>query len=90
MRDIREVVNREDWQSLRKTFIGTWKISPIENVEKLRVFLGDISCTEEDKLRIAHNYLTGSGFRIGIISHPKIAELLIEVREERKRRGLCH
>jgi len=30
MKDIREVVNREDWQSLRRNFVGTWKHQPVE------------------------------------------------------------
>lgn len=87
MKDIREVVNREDWQSLRRSFVGTWKHQPIENVKKLREFLGTVyNNSNPDKLRIVHNYLTGSGFRIGIISHPEIDRLLNEVRDERKRR----
>ena len=88
MRDIREVVKREDWQSLRVTFIGTWKSQPIENVLKLRTFLGEITSTEDDKLRIIHNYVTGSGFRMKIISHPDIDVLREEVKCERKKRGL--
>jgi len=87
MKDIREVVNREDWQSLRKTFLNTWKKTPVENVKKLREFLGFIKNAENDKLRIVHNYVTGSGFRIGIISHPEIDILRNEIREERRKRG---
>ena len=85
MKDIREVVNRSDWQSLRVTFVGTWKYTPVENVKKLREFLGPIENGDEEKLRIVHNYLTGSGFRIGVISHPDIDTLLKEVRDARSR-----
>jgi hypothetical protein len=84
--DIKEVVNLPEWQELRKSFIGTWKKTPEENVAKLHSFLGSISETDDRKLRIVHNYLTGSGFRSGNISHPSITKLLNQVREEVKRR----
>lgn len=86
MKNIKEVVNREDWQSLRKTFLGTWKKTPEENIKKLRVYIGDISYAESDILRIVHNYLTGSGFRMKVISHPEIDRLREEVKAERKMR----
>ena len=79
MRNIKDVVNREDWQTLRRTFIGTWKKTPTDNVLKLRTFLGVITSPTDEKLRIVHNYLTDSGFRIGMISHSQITELLNEV-----------
>jgi len=87
MKDIREVVKRNDWQELRKTFIGTWKTRPNINTAVLRNWLGPIQSAEDDKLRIIHNYLTGSGFRIGVIKHPGIDELLNEVRYERAKRN---
>lgn len=88
MRPIKEVVNRRDWQTLRKSFLGTWKTHPIQNTNKLREFLGNMLTAEDDKLRIVHNYLTGSGFRLGIIHHSEIEKLLEEVRMERFRRKI--
>jgi|AntDeeMinimDraft_6_1070357.scaffolds.fasta_scaffold16844_3 hypothetical protein len=80
--DIREVVELEEWQELRESFLGTWKHTPAENVEKLRAFLDGFD--DPRRLRIVHNYLTGTAFRIGMISHPDIDELLEEVREIRR------
>jgi len=80
--DIQEVVNDEEWQELRKSFVNTWKKTPEENIKKLRDYLGGME--DPLKLRRVHNYLTGSGFRIGVISHPEITKLLEEVREKRK------
>jgi len=85
MEDIREIVNREDWQQLRKSLVGTWKRNQVENVGKLRSWLEQCNWGDRE-LRIMHNYLTGSGFRIGIISHPEIDMLLEEVRNERRKR----
>ena len=84
--DIKEVVNLPEWQALRKSFLGTWKKTPEENVAKLRSFLGGVSEASDRKLHIVHNYLTGSGFRSGNITHPSIMKLRDQVREERKRR----
>lgn len=79
MEDIRKVVDLPEWQALRKQLVGTWKVSPVENVQKLRKFGDDLS--DPRKVRILLNYLTGSGFRIGIISHPDITIFREEVRE---------
>lgn len=79
--DIREVVNDEEWQELRKSFIGTWKKTPIVNIQKLRKYLGTMNCPY--KLRRVHNYLTGSAFRIGVISHSEIYRLRKEVKDIR-------
>lgn len=78
MKDIREVVNDPQWQALRKSLVGTWKRDPAGNVAKLRSYLGG----GDDPLRNRRilNYLTGSAFRIGIVSHPSISELLAWVR----------
>jgi hypothetical protein len=78
---IKQIVNDSEWQTLRKSFLGTWKTSNGENVEALRTYLGDFS--DPLKLRRVHNYLTGSGFRIGIISSFASEELLEEVRRVR-------
>lgn len=68
-RDIRDVVKREDWQELRKSFIGKWKTEPEKNFSRLREWLGNVKDAEYDKLIIVYNYLTGSGFRMGVIDY---------------------
>lgn len=81
--DIRKVVALPEWQALRGDLVGTWKKTPEENVKRLRAFGGDL--TDPRKVRILVNYLTGSGFRIGVISHPEITKYLEEVREAWKK-----
>lgn len=76
---IQEIVNDSEWQSLRKSMVGTWKKKASKNCIKLRVYLDDFS--DPLKIRRVHNYLTGSGFRLGIIVTPEIDNLLKELRE---------
>jgi|GEM_PF-1956325 len=84
--NIQQIVSLPEWQSLRTQLIGQWKENPAASVGKLREFLGPVRDASDRKLRIIHNYLTGSGFRIGVISHPAITELLTAVRNEVVRR----
>ena len=76
--DIRVVVAEEKWQELRTSFVGTWKHTPVENVKRLREYVGDM--TDPLKVRRVLNYLTGSAFRIGIIEGNGIEELREEIR----------
>lgn len=77
-------MNDPQWQALRSSLVGTWKKTPVENVARLRAYLAeDPACPL--RLRRLHNYLTGSGFRLGIISHPAVDQLLAEVRRKRGR-----
>lgn len=78
-------MNDPEWQELRKSFLGTWKHSPVQNIHKLREYLGDF--TDYLKLRRVLNYLTGSGFRSGKIKHSKINELRIKVKNKLKTHG---
>lgn len=75
---ITSIVNDPEWQKLRKSLVGTWKINSDENVKKLRNYLGNMS--DPLKVKRVHNYLTGSAFRIGIISSTKITKLLNEIK----------
>lgn len=86
MKDIKELVKDPEWQKLRKSLEGQWKKRPEWCVEQLRKYLGPIEKTSEDKLRIVLNYLTGTGFRTGRISHPEITKLRAEISAELKRR----
>jgi len=83
---IRELVKRQDWQDLRSSLVGTWKDNPKDNIKKLRSWLGPIRNTPEEKLRIMMNYLTGTGFRTGRITHKEISKLRGEISAELKRR----
>jgi hypothetical protein len=79
--NIKEIVNDPEWQSLRRSFVGTWKIFPERNCERLERYLGDFS--DPLKLRRVLNYLTGSGFRSGKIKHPGITKLINPIKKVR-------
>jgi hypothetical protein len=84
--DIKEIVDRKDWQELRENFLGTWKRYPEDNVRSLREWLGPICCTQADQLVIVLNYLTGSAFRLSIIYHKDINDLKEDIVREIKSR----
>jgi hypothetical protein len=83
---MRELVKRDDWQKVRESLLKKWKTDPKGNCAKLRKFLGNIKTTEDDKLYIVMNYLTGTGFRTGRIKHECITKLRAEISVEMKRR----
>jgi hypothetical protein len=83
---IQDLVKDEEWQTLRSSLVGTWKTNPERNCKLLKQYLGDIHTCEYKKLRIVLNYLTGSGFRIGIIKHPCIDSLRNEIKSELNKR----
>lgn len=78
--DIKQIVADPEWQAIRGSFVGTWKKTPSENVKVLRAYLYATTPVEYLRWRRVYNYLTGSAFRIGVISHPDIDVLLGEVR----------
>lgn len=84
---VSEIVKREDWQKIRKGFLGRWKKEPKKCLKELKDWVGNIKETECEKLRIAYNYLTGTGFRIGVIGTEKfIKDYRKEISEELKYR----
>jgi len=83
---IKELVKDPEWQKVRKSLVGQWKKKPEWCCKQLRKYLGPINKTSIDKLRIVMNYLTGSGFRMGKITHPCITKLRTEVSVEMKKR----
>jgi hypothetical protein len=76
--NIKVVVAEPGWQDIRHEFIGTWNKTPAENVKVLEEWLGDGS--DPIRVRQVLNYVTSSGFRIGIISHPEIDRIRDKVR----------
>lgn len=81
--NIKEIVNDPVWQALRESLLGTWRKNAAANVVKLRIYLGAEDKDFQLRRRRVHNYLTGSAFRIGLIEHPDIDQLLSEVREKK-------
>ena len=90
MKDVKEIVKDKEWQKLRKSLLGgRWKEKPDWCVQQLRKYLGSITSTDEKKLRIVMNYLTGTAFRVGTISsreNPSISKLRGEISAELKKR----
>lgn len=78
--DIRSVVDDNEWQQIRSSFVGTWKHTPVENIKILREYVGDMS--DPWKVRRVLNYLTGSAFRIRIIEHDEIDNLREEIQSK--------
>lgn len=80
------LVKSSEWQAVRQSLLGKWKDHPEWCCSQLRKYLGSISSTSKDKVKVVMNYLVGSGFRIGIINHPCIIKLRTQLSMERKKR----
>ena len=86
MEAIRDIVKDKAWQKIRESLLGKWKSEPEWCCQQLRQYLGPIEKATVTQLRIMMNYLTGTGFRMGKISHPCIVALRLEVSMEMKKR----
>jgi hypothetical protein len=86
MSQMSELTKDPLWQKVRGSLSGRWNLTPDWCCTQLRNYLGEISNTEESKLRIVMNYLTSSGFRMGKINHPCISALRGQVSAELKKR----
>jgi hypothetical protein len=80
------LVRSADWQKVRQSLLGQWKGRPEWCCSQLRKYLGNISSTHKDKIKVVMNYLTGSGFRTGRIKNPCITKLRAQLSMERKKR----
>lgn len=81
-----KLVGTPEWESIRKSLLGNWKEKPEFCCGQLRKFLGSVSGTTNDKIKVVMNYLTGTGFRTGRIKHPCITALRTQMSSEIKRR----
>jgi hypothetical protein len=81
-----KLVRSEDWQAVRKSLLGQWKEKPDWCCSQLRKYLGNVSSTSNDKIKVVMNYLTGTGFRTGRIKHACISSLRAQMSSEIKRR----
>lgn len=86
---IREIVKDPKWQKVRESLIGKWANDPEWCCQQLRQFLGNLSSTSEDNLRIVMNYLTGTGFRTGRIKHQCIQKIRDDISNELRTRKLA-
>jgi hypothetical protein len=80
------LVRSSSWQAVRKSLLGQWARRPQWCCSQLRKYLGPINKTSTDKLNVVMNYLTGTGFRTGIIKHACVSNLRKQISAERKRR----
>ena len=77
-----KLVNSGAWQAVRKTLLGQWKDRPTWCCSQLRKYLGNVSSTSNDKIKVVMNYLTGTGFRTGRIKHSCITKLRSQMSSE--------
>jgi len=80
------LVKSSAWQIVRKSLLGQWAKRPEWCCSQLRKYLGPISTTSNDKIRVVQNYLVGTGFRTGKIKHACISALRSQLSMERKKR----
>jgi hypothetical protein len=80
--NIQDIVQIPEWQKLRSYFVGKWKSQPEKNLQMLKDFAGDLNKLSNRRLRIVQNYVTGSAFRIGIISSKELTDFVEQVRKE--------
>ena len=80
------LVKDPEWQDVRKSLLGQWSTRPEWCCSQLKKYLGSISNTSNDKIKVVMNYLVGSGFRMGKIKHPCISKLRTQLSMERKKR----
>ena len=76
------LVKSSQWQAVRKSLLGQWKDRPEWCCSQLRKYLGSITGTSNDKIKVVQNYLVGSGFRMGKITHPCITRLRVQLSME--------
>ena len=81
-------IKGEEWQNVRRGLVGNWNLKPEWCCEQLKEYLGNISNTTNNKLKIVMNYLTGSGFRMGKIKNPCINTLRGQISAEIKIRKM--
>jgi CRISPR/Cas system-associated protein Csm6 len=83
---IRDLVRDQEWQKVRKSLLGQWKEKPEWCCAQLNRYLGSTSSTTNKKIRIVMNYLTGTGFRTGRITHSCITKIRTQLSAEIKKR----
>jgi hypothetical protein len=67
-KSMKQLVQNEEWQNVRKSLLGMWKSNPEYCCQQLRNYLGPINHTENRKLKIMLNYLNCVGLKK--IIHP--------------------
>ena len=81
-----KLVKDPKWQAVRKSLLGQWAKRPDWCCGQLRKYLGPLNRTDNDKIRVVMNYLTGTGFRTGRIKPPCVVKLRQQMSSEIKKR----
>ena len=77
-----KLVGSAPWEATRKSLLGQWKDRPEWCCSQLKKYLGNVSSTSNDKIKVVMNYLTGTGFRTGRIKHTCISKLRTQMSSE--------
>lgn len=85
-KNIKELVKNEEWQKVRESLLGKWRNNPKWCCNQLIKFMGSISSTSNDKLRIVLNYTTGTVFRSKTITDSCVEKIRIKISSEIKKR----
>jgi len=81
-----QLVKDPEWQKVRKSLLGKWKEKPEWCCSQLKKYLGSLSKTTNNKIKIVMNYLTGTAFRIGKIKPPCVISMRTQLSLEIKKR----
>ena len=84
--DVVKLVQRDDWQKVRKSLLGKWKTDPEGNIRALKRWLGPATKATVNKLRIMKNYI--DALARGGIKVPKILPLKNQVEKELAKRRM--
>ena len=81
-----KLVGTAPWENVRKSLLGQWKDRPEWCCTQLKKYLGNVSTTSNDRIKVVMNYLTGTGFRTGRIKHTCISKLRTQMSSEIRKR----
>lgn len=86
---MRELVKDPKWQKIRITLKGNWKNNPEWCCKQIKKYINnDFDSASNNQIRILMNYVTASGFRIGIINHNCVKQIRKKLSNQIKKRKL--
>jgi len=77
-----KLVRSDEWQKVRQSLLGKWMKEPEWCCTQLKKYLGALNKTDNDRIRVVMNYLTGTGFRTGKIKPPCAVSLRQQLSSE--------
>lgn len=84
--EVVKLVQREDWQKVRKSLLGKWKTDPEGNIRSLKKWLGPVTKATTNELRIMKNYI--DALARGGIKVPSILPFKKQVEKELAKRRM--